>query len=114
MRIGRILMENKTIDGVWFLKKRFSNRVHFAYLDTQDDLVRYLFVKYKVGVKFLQEAIKDGEPYKVVFARCKYRDIENLLEALKKIPNEMAIYGHHDYIDKFHELDSQIRGLANG
>lgn len=81
----------------WHLRRFSLLYEHFAFLDTADYLADSLFIKHEVTVAFGDEYISEDTPYRVIFCKCRKRDVQRFLQALEELTNKMIICGYSDY-----------------
>jgi len=81
----------------WHLRRFSLLNEHFAFIDTTEYLADSLFIKHEVPVVFGHEYQKADTPYRIIFCKCRKRDVPRFLKALKELPKKMAICGHADY-----------------
>lgn len=92
-------------------------RVNYAYIDLNTDsdyVADSLFYRHKVRVGFMDEMVRDGEKYRVIFCRIRKKDREAFEKALAEIPNKMNLLGHTDYEAYCEDLMKKIQDMAEG
>ncbi|HAG56518.1 MAG TPA: hypothetical protein DCL14_00620 [Ruminococcaceae bacterium] len=81
----------------WHLRRFSLIYEYFAFFDTSDYLSDSLFAKREIAIDFGPEYVNANIPYRVVFCRCRKRDIPRFLQAMEELPKKMVICGYSDY-----------------
>lgn len=90
--------------------------LRYAYVDLNVDsgyVADSLFYRRKIRVWFLNEAVRDGDKYRLIFCRIRKKDKQRFEEALSEIRTKMALLGHNDYDDYCDELMRRIEGCKD-
>ena len=83
-------------------------RVRYAYVDTHNYIADSLFYKREIPVKFMDEYVKDGEDYRIIFCSIKRRYNEQFKKALEELKSKMLLCGHNDYEEYCNKLMEQM------
>ena len=85
--------------------------LRYAYVDLDADsgyVADSLFFRRKIHVKFLDEMVRDGDKYRVIFCRIRKKDKKPFEEALAEIRTKMSLLGHNDYDDYCNRMMKEI------
>lgn len=82
----------------WTIEKFSLFYRYFAIIDTADYLADQLFIKHKVRVGFGPEFVCPDAPYRVIMCKCRKRDVDAFLAAIRELPNKMLLCGYPDYL----------------
>ena len=82
----------------WTIEKFSFFHNYFAIIDTADYLADQLFIKHQVRVGFGPEFVCPDAPYRVVMCKCRKRDADAFLAAIRELPNKMLLCGYPDYL----------------
>ncbi|WP_177957934.1 hypothetical protein [Eubacterium ramulus] len=93
----------------WKLKDFRPFSVLYAYIDHKDYLADALFIQEQIQVRFLQEMVKEGTPYRIVFGKVRKKECERFEKVLEKLPDKMLLCGHTDYMDICKEITGVIQ-----
>ena len=93
----------------WKLKDFRPFSVLYAYIDHEDYLADALFIQEQIPVRFPQEMVKAGVPYRVIFGRVRKKDCERFEKTLEKLPDKMLLCGHTDYADFCNDIAGKIQ-----
>ena len=96
----------------WKLRKWSVQHAFYAFVDTADYLADQLFITAKLRVWFDKEFVSPDSIYRVIFCKCKKKDVAMFEQALNKLPDKMLLCGHLDYL-KFCDRLQQIIGAEN-
>ena len=77
----------------WTIEKFSLFYSYFAIIDTADYLADQLFIKHKVRVGFGPEFVCPDAPYRVIMCKCRKRDVDAFLAAIRELPNKMLLCG---------------------
>lgn len=72
---------------------------HFAFIDVPEYYADHLFIRHKVRVHFVREAVHDDHPYVVIFCKIKKTDRQAFLSALNDLYIKMMLCGYPGYED---------------
>ena len=97
----------------WTIEKFSFFHNYFAIIDTADYLADQLFIKHQVRVGFGPEFVCPDAPYRVIMCKCRKRDVDAFLAAIRELPNKMLLCGHPDYLT-FCEDSLQIPPINYG
>lgn len=92
----------------WTIEKFSFFYRYFAIIDTADYLADQLFIKHKVRVGFGPEFVCPDVPYRVIMCKCRKRDVDAFMSAIRELPNKMLLCGHPDYLTFCEDLKSKI------
>lgn len=76
----------------------------FCFLDTGDSMAKNLFADEGIQVKILGEFVSEKSPYIFVLCKCRKRDREKFLEAIRKLPDKAMLLGYKDYTETFEQI----------
>lgn len=93
----------------WKLKDFRPFSALYAYIDHEDYLADALFIQEQIQVRFLQEMVKEGTPYRIVFGKVRKKECERFEKVLEKLPDKMLLCGHTDYMDICKEITGVIQ-----
>lgn len=83
----------------WTIEKFSFFHNYFAIIDTADYLADQLFIKHQVRVRFGLEFVCPDAPYRVIMCKCRKRDVDAFLAAIRELPNKMLLCGYPDYLN---------------
>ena len=66
-----------------------------------------LFIKHQVRVGFGPEFVCPDAPYRVIMCKCRKRDVDAFLAAIRELPNKMLLCGHPDYLTFCEDLKKE-------
>ena len=92
----------------WTIEKFSLLNEHFAIIDTADYLADQLFIKHEVRVAFGPEFVCPDAPYRVIMCKCRKRDVDRFLAAIRELPNKMLLCGHPDYLVFCEDLKKKV------
>lgn len=92
----------------WTIEKFSLINEHFAIIDTADYLADQLFIKHGVKVGFGAEFVCPDVPYRVIMCKCRKRDVDRFLAAIRELPNKMILFGHQDYLAFCEDLKRRV------
>ena len=78
----------------WTIEKFSFFHNYFAIIDTADYLADQLFIKHQVRVGFGPEFVCPDAPYRVIMCKCRKRDVDAFLAAIRELPNKMPLRGY--------------------
>ena len=78
----------------WTIEKFSFFHNYFAIIDTADYLADQLFIKHQVRVGFGPEFVCPDAPYRVIMCKCRKRDVDAFLAAIRELPNKMLPCSH--------------------
>lgn len=106
-------MEQNSNCHYWAIA-RFSLRYSFyAIIDTEEYLADPLFIREQVRVWFGRELVIYGSPYRIIFCKCRKRDVKAFERALEALPGKMLLCGYPDYITCCENLKQKIAQLCD-
>ena len=76
----------------WTIEKFSFFHNYFAIIDTADYLADQLFIKHQVRVGFGPEFVCPDAPYRVIMCKCRKRDVDAFLAAIRELPNKMLLF----------------------
>ena len=79
----------------WTIEKFSFFHNYFAIIDTADYLADQLFIKHQVRVGFGPEFVCPDAPYRVIMCKCRKRDVDAFLAAIRELPNKMLLTTLH-------------------
>lgn len=79
------------------MPSRWSRKITFFYVDTPDHKADKLIEKRGIRVKYLDDTVKENDPYVICSCRIPKKQLEDFLAAMHELQNLMLICGHHDY-----------------
>jgi len=92
----------------WTIKKFSFFYNYFAIIDTEAYLADQLFIKHKVRVWFGPEFVRPDTTYRVIMCKCRKRDVDTFLSAIRELPNKMFLCGQPDYLTFCEDLKKRI------
>ena len=99
----------------WTIEKFSFFYSYFAIIDTADYLADQLFIKHKVRVGFGPEFVCPDAPYRVIMCKCRKRDVDAFLAAIRELPNKMLLCGYPDYLAFCEDLKNKVtKAKENG
>lgn len=95
---------------MFYLKtKTFSPFTNvYAYLDVPEYYADTLFIKHKIKVKFLKEAIKKDEKYVIVICKIHKKNSAEFEKVMDELEKKMLLLGKKDYIEKCEEFKNML------
>lgn len=93
----------------WTIEKFSFFHNYFAIIDTADYLADQLFIKHQVRVGFGPEFVCPDAPYRVIMCKCRKRDVDAFLAAIRELPNKMLLCGYPDYLTFCADLKKQSK-----
>ena len=93
----------------WTIEKFSFFHNYFAIIDTADYLADQLFIKHQVRVWFGPEFVCPDAPYRVIMCKCRKRDVDPFLAAIRELPNKMLLCGHPDYLTFCEDLKKNVQ-----
>lgn len=97
----------------WTIEKFSFFHNYFAIIDTADYLADQLFIKHQVRVGFGPEFVCPDAPYRVIMCKCRKRDVDAFLAAIRELPNKMLLCGHPDYLTFCEDLKKKVQTVRN-
>ena len=93
----------------WTIEKFSFFHNYFAIIDTADYLADQLFIKHQVRVGFGPEFVCPDAPYRVIMCKCRKRDVDAFLAAIRELPNKMLLCGYPDYLTFCEDLKKNVK-----
>ena len=97
----------------WTIEKFSFFHNYFAIIDTADYLADRLFIKHQVRVGFGPEFVCPDAPYRVIMCKCRKRDVDAFLAAIRELPNKMLLCGHPDYLTFCADLKKKVQTVRD-
>lgn len=97
----------------WTIEKFSFFHNYFAIIDTADYLADQLFIKHQVRVGFGPEFVCPDAPYRVIMCKCRKRDVDAFLAAIRELPNKMLLCGHPDYLTFCEDLKKKVQTVRD-
>ena len=97
----------------WTIEKFSFFHNYFAIIDTADYLADQLFIKHQVRVGFGPEFVCPDAPYRVIMCKCRKRDVDAFLAAIRELPNKMLLCGHPDYLTFCADLKKKVQTVRD-
>lgn len=97
----------------WTIEKFSFFHNYFAIIDTADYLADQLFIKHQVRVAFGPEFVCPDAPYRVIMCKCRKRDVDAFLAAIRELPNKMLLCGHPDYLTFCEDLKKKVQTVRD-
>lgn len=106
-------MEQNSNCHYWTIA-RFSRRFSFyAIIDTEEHLADQLFIREQVRVWFGHEFVRSDSPYRIIFCKCRKRDVKAFERALEALPGKMLLCGYEDYMTCCKNLKRKIEQMCD-
>lgn len=97
----------------WTIEKFSFFHNYFAIIDTADYLADQLFFKHQVRVGFGPEFVCPDAPYRVIMCKCRKRDVDAFLAAIRELPNKMLLCGYPDYLTFCADLKKKVQTVRD-
>ena len=97
----------------WTIEKFSFFHNYFAIIDTADYLADQLFIKHQVRVRFGLELVCPDAPYRVIMCKCRKRDVDAFLAAIRELPNKMPLRGYPDYLTFCADLKKKVQTVRD-
>ena len=97
----------------WTIEKLSFFHNYFAIIDTADYLADQLFIKHQVRVWFGPEFVCPDAPYRVIMCKCRKRDVDAFLAAIRELPNKMLLCGYPDYLTFCADLKKKVQTVRD-
>jgi len=86
-------------------------RLKYAYIDLNTDrdyVADSLFYKRNIHVRFIDEMVRDGDKYRIIFCKIQKKYKKAFEEALEEIRTKMSLLGHNDYDEYCDRLMAEL------
>ena len=97
----------------WTIEKFSFFHNYFAIIDTADYLADQLFIKHQVRVRFGLEFVCPDAPYRVIMCKCRKRDVDAFLAAIRELPNKMPLRGYPAYFTFCADLKKNVQTVRD-
>ena len=105
---GTIVSQKYNGSCCWAIEKFSFFHDYFAIIDTEGHLADRLFIKHQVRVGFGPEFACPDAPYRVILCKCRKRDVDAFLAAIRELPHKMLLCGHPDYLTFCADLQKKV------
>ena len=66
-----------------------------------------------IRVGFGPEFVCPDAPYRVIMCKCRKRDVDAFLAAIRELPNKMLLCGHPDYLTFCEDLKKKVQTVRD-